>query len=67
MDRSLNYEKILIRLQIENTEGKVRNTIARYGLILNSTSLCSLRAFSFVNSLRRISLRGRSYTEPLRS
>ena len=26
MDRSLNYEKILISPQIENTEGKVRNT-----------------------------------------
>ena len=60
MDRNLNYEKILIRLQIENIKGKMRNTITRYGLFLNSTSLCSLRAFSFGNSLRRISLRGRS-------
>ena len=59
MDRSLNYEKILVRLQIENTEGKVRNIIARYGLFLNSTSLCNLRAFSFDKSLRRISLRDR--------
>ena len=51
MGKSLNYENTLICLQIKNTEGKVRNTIARYGLFLNSTSLCSLRGFSFGNAL----------------
>ena len=39
MDRNLNYEKILIHLQIENTEGKVGNTIARYCLFINLTNL----------------------------